>query len=119
MATTGEKFMRLTGAQHLTIARHAKDRFFGYSAWPICDETAQALFRASRYTGYEELHALGYRPAYHRRKQRGIGSWYFRISLPNLELIAVLTMSREGELVWVTTYAPCAQTLRLRTMEVA
>ena len=33
----------------------------------------------------------GYRPAYVQRKKTGVSTWYFELSHPDYELIAVIT----------------------------
>lgn len=115
MATNGRKFLQLTSTHTLTITGHALQRIFEYSGWPVCFESAEALFHRSRYTHYQDVFSLGYRPAYHRRRRAGTPTWYFRFALRGVELVAVLAQGNEsGELVWVTTYAANEQTEHLR-----
>jgi hypothetical protein len=116
--TTGDKFLKLTSVQTLHISRHALDRIYERTGWPVSAETAERLFLRSVYTGYQELRSLGYRPAYRRRKQEGRKSWYFRFALRDIELVAVLSdegeTEAEGGLTWVTTYAETVQNEYLR-----
>jgi len=115
MATNGEKFLRLTRATALTVSGHALDRIEQYTGLRPTVALAQMLFRRSAYHRAEDLYLFGYRPGYARRLRRGVRSWYFVFSLFGQELVAVVsTGPRPNEYVWVTTYAPNAQTAHYR-----
>lgn len=115
MATNGEKFLALTRAKHFVLSGHALDRIEQYTGLRPTAALAHMLFRRSQYHRAEDLMLFGYRPAYARRVQRGVRSWYFVFSLFGQELVAVVSKgTRLDEFVWVTTYAPNAQTLHYR-----
>lgn len=120
MATNGEKFMKLTGTEQVIVSRHALDRLQQYGPRHVRAGLAGLLFRHSAYVPHDQLFRLGYRPGRVARRRRGERSWYFRLPLSGYELIAVLTQApRAGEMVWTTTYAPDALTLRRRGTEPA
>lgn len=118
MATTGEKFMRLCKAVTLTITSHAMDRMAKPLGWNPTPSLAAAFFRGSRYVKPDQLYRLGYRPAYGRRQRAGERTWYFLFRVFGQELVAVVGKGDgPGEYVWVTTYAPDAQTDHFRLGE--
>ena len=119
MATTGEKFLRLTKAERFVISGHAMDRVEQCTGMQLTEALASALFHRSRHLRVEEMFTLGYRPAYGKRLRRGEKSWYFRFHLFAQELVAVVSQKDEsGEYVWVTTYFPSRQSEHYRLADV-
>jgi len=118
MATSGEKFLNLAKAETLTITSHALARITEFSGFEPTQAVARAMFRRAEQLKPHEMFPLGYRPAYVRRKEQGVQSWYFRFHLFNQELIAVIQEGSEpGEYVWVTTYGITTESSHRRVFE--
>jgi len=114
MAITGEKFLQLE-KKSLIITGHALSRIRDLAGVNIDPNTALNIFNEARQVKYENLLALGYRPAKKRRSQKGITSWYFKTEIGGEEAIAVISTGRESHaLLWITTYFRDKQTEELR-----
>jgi hypothetical protein len=120
MATSGEKFLRLTKATGLHVTGHALERIRERTGIPLESDEAFEHFRDARQIRLPQLLTLGYRPRYEGRRQRGCQSWYFRMNLDGQEIIAVVQQGPEPEqYLWVTSYAPDAQALQYRVSGMA
>jgi len=116
MGITGAKFLELNRTAQITVSAHALDRIAERAGIVVGPPAAATAFCEARRLSYGELLAMGYAPAYSSRAARGIGSWYFRLPLPDCELVAVVSRGEHsGRLAWVTTLAPDAET-ELRRM---
>jgi hypothetical protein len=115
MAINGKRFLELNRTDRLVVTDHALGRLSDAVVFTPTHALAQVWFRNGRQVRADDMHTLGYRPAYRRRKDHGEQSWYFRFQVFAQECVAVVTRDGEdGPLVWVTTYLPDAQTMRFR-----
>ncbi len=117
MSVSGERFMELSGIQELAISRHARSRIMEYTGLRLTPWEALELFLDGCQLKERDMLALGYRPAYGKRRRQGEQSWYFLLSLHGEELVAVLGQDHpENDIAWATTYSPGAQTKELRAL---
>lgn len=115
MAITGRRFLDLNKVDDLVITDHAQDRLSEVAGFTPTFALAKVWFQNARQLRADEMHALGYRPGYRRRKAQGECSWYFRFRIFAQECVAVVPREGdEGPIVWVTTYVANTQTLRFR-----
>ena len=115
MAISGNRFLRLTRARALQISRHAMDRMNQHVGVEPTRGLAAVLFNRSRQVKMPEMIIMGYRPNYGTRIAYGERSWYFRFNFFAEELIAVIGEGDgQDEYVWLTTYAPSAQSEHYR-----
>ncbi len=105
MAINGERFLRISKVGFFSIKDHALERIEKFTGKTMELEVAFDCFCRSTQLTYSEMWVRGYRPAYQQRKQAGVATWYFELSFPGCELIAVIARGdRFGEYEWITTY---------------
>ncbi|MGC9326482.1 MAG: hypothetical protein ACP5I1_02500 [Candidatus Hinthialibacter sp.] len=106
MALRGEKFLKISKADFLSIKEHALKRLEEFLGSTPNLYDAFDMFQNSTQLSFSEMWMRGYRPAYKQRKDAGIPSWYFELPCHETELIAVISLGTAcGEYEWVTTYA--------------
>jgi hypothetical protein len=120
MATSGEKFLRLTKASGLRVTHHALRRIRERAGVMLSPDNARHHFGGAQQVRLQQLLLLGYRPRYDGRQRRGHQSWYFKLTLAGQEIIAVVEQDAEPDkYLWVTSYTPDAQTRQYRVSGIA
>jgi hypothetical protein len=112
---TGEQWLEVNGLDSIHISEHSFHRVRSITQRAIDAKEMLGEFKRARHVKVDRVFALGYRPQYRGRKQRGEGSWYFLSEVMGQELMFVVGQQEDGRMALVTIYLPSRQTQILRS----